>query len=192
MWHGVLLVMVSSTWGQDGRNRQLAGSTRKRRSLSEGVWGGFPLLLGNAEEVPRPDASFDFAISEYGASIWCDPYRWIPEASRLLRAGGYLIFMVNASLLMLCVPDEETVPADQVLKRDYFGMHRFEWPNDDSVEFHLGHGELIRLLRENNLTVEKLIEARPPSNASTGYDYVTLDWARRWPSEEIWVARKLH
>ena len=45
----------------------------------------FPLLHGSAEEVPLPDQSFDLAISEYGASIWCDPYRWIPEAARLLR-----------------------------------------------------------------------------------------------------------
>ena len=37
----------------------------------------FPLVHGNAEDVPAPDASFDLAISEYGASIWCDPYRWI-------------------------------------------------------------------------------------------------------------------
>jgi SAM-dependent methyltransferase len=45
----------------------------------------FPLLEANAEAVPLPDASFDLAISEYGAAIWCDPYRWIPEAARLLR-----------------------------------------------------------------------------------------------------------
>jgi len=45
----------------------------------------FPLLHGNAEQVPYPDASFDVAISEHGADAWCDPYRWIPEAARLLR-----------------------------------------------------------------------------------------------------------
>jgi len=50
----------------------------------------FPLHLGNAEETPFPDASFDLAVSEYGASIWCDPYRWIPEAARILRPGGAL------------------------------------------------------------------------------------------------------
>ena len=38
----------------------------------------FELILGDAENVPYPDASFDFAISEYGASIWCDPQAWIP------------------------------------------------------------------------------------------------------------------
>ena len=48
----------------------------------------FPLIHGNAEKVPFPDESFDLAISEYGASIWCDPYLWIPEAARLLRPGG--------------------------------------------------------------------------------------------------------
>ena len=57
----------------------------------------FPLLHGNAEEVPFPDGSFDLAISEYGASIWCDPYRWIPEAARLLRSGGELVFLVTGS-----------------------------------------------------------------------------------------------
>jgi SAM-dependent methyltransferase len=39
----------------------------------------FPLRLGNAEQTPFPDESFDLAISEYGASIWCDPYLWSPR-----------------------------------------------------------------------------------------------------------------
>ncbi len=48
----------------------------------------FPLYLGNAENTEFPDASFDLVVSEYGASIWCDPYRWIPETARLLRPGA--------------------------------------------------------------------------------------------------------
>jgi SAM-dependent methyltransferase len=67
----------------------------------------FPLIHGDAERAPLHDGSFDVAISEYGAAIWCDPYRWIPEAARLLRPGGELIFLGNATLLMLCVPDLE-------------------------------------------------------------------------------------
>ena len=150
----------------------------------------FPLLHGNAEEVPFPDQSFDLAISEYGASIWCDPYRWIPEAARLLRPEGRLIFLVNAALLMLCVPDEEELPATGRLLRPYFGMHRFEWPDDESVEFHLPHGEMIGLLRRSGFEVEELIEIRPPDGATTRYPYVTLEWAQRWPCEEVWKARK--
>jgi len=47
-------------------------------------------IHGNAEQVPRPDGTYDFAISEYGAATWCDPLVWIAEAYRLLRAGGVL------------------------------------------------------------------------------------------------------
>ncbi len=151
----------------------------------------FPLILGNAEDVPLPDASFDLAISEYGAAIWADPYRWIPEASRLLRPGGQLIFLGNGTIFMLCVPDEDNLPATERMVRPYFGMHRFEWPDDDdSVEFHLGYGDWIRLLRANDFEVEDLIELRPPEGSSTRFPYSTLEWARQWPTEEVWKARK--
>jgi SAM-dependent methyltransferase len=151
----------------------------------------FPLIHGNAENVPLPDASFDLAISEYGASIWCDPYRWIPEASRLLRLGGELIFLGNGTILMLCASDDENVPASPRLLRDYFGMHRFEFPDGGgAVEFHLGYGDWIRLLRANFFAIRNLIELRPPKGATTHYPFVKSDWARRWPSEEVWVAQK--
>ena len=151
----------------------------------------FPLILGNAEDVPLPDASFDLAISEYGAAIWADPYKWIPEAARLLRPGGQLIFLGNGTIFMLCVPDEDNVPATERMVRPYFGMHRFEWPDDDdSVEFHLGYGDWIRLLRANDFEVEDLIELRPPEGSSTRFPYSTLEWASQWPTEEVWKARK--
>jgi SAM-dependent methyltransferase len=151
----------------------------------------FPLLHAIAEELPFPDECFDVAISEYGASIWADPYVWIPEAARVLRPGGELTFMVNGTILMLCMPDEDGIAAQPVMLRDYFGMHRFDWPDDESVEFHLGYGDTIRLLRDNGFVVEDLIEVRPPEDATTSYPFVNLDWSRRWPCEEIWKARKL-
>jgi len=151
----------------------------------------FPLILGNAESVPLPDASFDVAISEYGAAIWADPYRWIPEAARLLRPGGRLIFMGNSPWIMVSVPElEADGPATDRLMRPYFGMHRVEWPDADGVEFHIGHGEWIRLLRANGFDVEDLIELRPSADATTTYEWVTLDWARKWPAEQAWKARK--
>jgi SAM-dependent methyltransferase len=148
-------------------------------------------MLGNAEEIPLPDATFDVAISEYGAALWADPYRWVPEASRLLRPGGELLFLTNGLILMLAVPDlEADGPATDRLRRPYFGMHRNEWPDSDEVEFHLGYGDWIRLLRANGFEVLDLVELRPPAGASTSYGFVTNDWARRWPSEEAWKARK--
>jgi SAM-dependent methyltransferase len=151
----------------------------------------FPLIHANAEQVPLAGGMFDLAISEYGACLWCDPYRWIPEAARLLRPGGRLIFLTNSALLMLCSPDLESEgPARDQLLRDYFGMHRFEWADFPGVEFHLGHGDWIRLLRANGFEVEDLIEVRPGADAESRHAFVNLEWSRRWPCEEVWKARK--
>lgn len=149
----------------------------------------FPLHLGNAEATPFPDASFDFAISEYGASIWCDPYLWVPEAARLLRPGGRLVFLANSVQVMLCSPLDDTMPADGQLHRAQFGMHAFSW-SDGSYEFHLAHGDMIRLLRENGFEIEELLELQAPEGAVSRHESVRADWARQWPYEEVWKARK--
>jgi len=81
------------------------------------------------------------------------------------------------------------VPADERLLRPQFDMHRFEWPNDPSVEFHLSHGDWIRLLRANGFEIEELIELRPLVSSTTRYQFVTPAWAAKWPCEEAWRAR---
>src|SRR5207247_188864 len=133
----------------------------------------FPLVEAPAEAVPLPDASFDLAISEYGASLWADPARWLPEAARLLRPGGRLIFLTNSVLAYLCSPDEGNV-VDRLL-RDQFGMYRIKWPGEDGIEYHLAHSEWIARLRANGFAIEALHEPQPPAGATTHgyYDYVT-------------------
>lgn len=69
-------------------------------------------------------------------------------------------------------------------------MHRFEWADDGSVTFDLPYGEWVRLFGRSGLTAEDLIEIRPPEGASPGRFEFSLEWARRWPSEEIWKTRK--
>jgi SAM-dependent methyltransferase len=164
--------------------------TARRMQRQTGI--AFPLVEAGAEAVPLPDASFDLVLSEYGASIWCDPELWIPEAARLLRPGGRLTFLRNSTLLLLCVPDEPGFAGERLL-RSQFGRRRFEWPGEEGVEFHLGHGEWIDVLRRNGLEVERLIEVQAPEPAVSHayYEIVTAEWARQWPSEDIWVARKL-
>jgi SAM-dependent methyltransferase len=152
----------------------------------------FPLIEANAEVVPIAANSFDLAISEYGASIWCDPYKWIPEAKRLLRPGGRLVFLRNSTLLVLCSDDEGRV--QERLERPQRGLHRLDWSDEsgEGSEFQLSHGDWIDLLLETGFEIERLVELYAPEDAVTNplYDYVGPDWAGRWPAEEIWVVRK--
>jgi SAM-dependent methyltransferase len=169
-------------------NSQIQLSTAQRLQREHELF--FPLLHGNAEAVPYPAESFDFAISEYGACLWADPFRLVPEVARLLRPGGRYSFLTNSWLLMLCMPEDENEAASDRLLRPAFGMHRVQWPESPAVEFHLAHGDWIRLLRQFDFEIEDLIEIRPPADATTRYPFVKLDWARRWPSEEVWTVRK--
>jgi ubiquinone/menaquinone biosynthesis C-methylase UbiE len=171
--------------GIDPTPAQLATARRMQRET--GI--EFELIEGIGEEVPKPDASFDLAFSEYGASIWADPHRWIPEASRLLRPGGRLVFMCNSTLSVLTMTLEG---ASTVLQRPQRGMLKIEWPDTNEVEFHIAHSEWIELLSANGFVVERLLELYAPEGAETHsfYDYVKPEWARQWPPEEIWVARK--
>jgi SAM-dependent methyltransferase len=149
----------------------------------------FALIHADAENVPFDDDSFDLAVSEYGASLWCEPRRWLPEAHRLLRPGGQLVFLTNSPLLMACTPSNGGRPSDRLVQ-DHFSGHRVEFPEDGAVEFHLTHGKWIEVLRATGFVVEHLIEVRPHFGAKPRVPFVSSEWALRWPSEDVWIARK--
>ena len=151
----------------------------------------FPLLEASAEDVPLAGASFDLAVSEYGASLWCDPDRWVPEAARLLRPGGRLVFLTNSMLSILCVPDEPGYASERLL-RPQRDLRRITWSFEDGVEFFRSHGEWIDVLHSSGFEVERLVELYAPEGATTHeyYDGATAEWASNWPSEDLWVARK--
>jgi SAM-dependent methyltransferase len=172
--------------GLDLSEEQLA--TARELQAEHGI--EFPLIHASAEAPPLPDASFDVVFSEYGAAIWCDPYVWIPEAHRLLRPGGRLIFLCNSILAMLCAPMSEE-PAGERLLRPQFEMHKIEWPDPDGTDFHLPHSEMVRHLAETGFDVEALHELRAPDGPPDEVRYyVRRGWAQQWPCEEVWVARR--
>lgn len=167
-----------------------AGQLGIARRMQDEYGLRFPLIRASGEQVPLGAGTVDMVISEYGAAIWADPYFWIPEAARLLRPGGQILFLGNSSLLVLCVPEQGDLAATDRLLRPYFDMHRFEWPGEPTTDFHLGHGDWIRLLRDNRFEIEDLIELRPPDGAPSPVPFVDAEWAARWPCEEVWRARK--
>jgi SAM-dependent methyltransferase len=159
------------------------------RRMDETFRLGLELVEANAEETGLPSASFDLAVSEYGASIWCDPDKWIPEAARLLRPGGELVFLRNATLAVLCMTEDEQT--SETLQRPQRGLHRIDWADDGTTEFQMGHGDWVRLLRTSGFELLDLVElyADEQTPEHTYYAF-SREWAERWPWEEIWRARK--
>ena len=164
--------------------------TARRLQRETGI--EFPLVEAPAEDVPLPDAAFDLAISEYGASLWADPERWLAEAARLLRPGGRLLFLTMSTLAHLCTPDEDETPITNRLQRSQFEPWETHWEGYAGAEFHLPHGDWIRLLRANGFRLDALEELRAPDDARTHeyYYVIPAEWARRWPGEDLWDCTK--
>jgi len=176
--------------GVDNSSGQLA--TARRLVAASGL--DVSLVHGDAEAVPCPDGVFDFAISEYGAAIWCDPLVWVPEAHRLLRPGGTLMMLGTSPLALVCAPLDGSIPITERLERDYFSLHRLDWrqavDEPGGMEFNLPVSSWFRLFRETGFTVEDYVELQSPQTGAEVHDYVTADWAHRFPSEQVWKLRK--
>jgi SAM-dependent methyltransferase len=166
------------------------GQLRIARGMQDETGLRFPLIRAAGEHVPLATASMDLVISEYGAAIWADPRLWIAEAARILRPGGELLFLGNSTLLTLCAPDAEGEPVPPTLNRPLRDMYEVRWPEDPTVEFHLSPGQWIRLLRSNGFEVLDLIEIYAPDGETRTPMAIPTSWARSWPVEEVWRARR--
>jgi SAM-dependent methyltransferase len=170
--------------GVDITENQLA--TARAMQAEHGL--EFPLLHASAEDVPLPDACADLVLSEYGASLWSEPAAWIAEAARLLRPDGHLVFLTNSLLVALTAPPSGSNGDRLVRGQREISPLRFE--DDEGVEFHLSHGDWIALLSRHDFRVTGLYELFAPEGAEQPReDWMTVEWAQRWPVEEIWTAR---
>jgi ubiquinone/menaquinone biosynthesis C-methylase UbiE len=148
-----------------------------------------PLVQGAAEHLPFATGSFDLVFCDHGGLSWAPPELAIPEAARVLRPGGRLIFNVASPWLEACY-DEESDRVTASPHRDYFGLGAIA-EEDGATSYVLGYGDWIRTLRSAGLVIDDLIEPRPdPGMPSAYFDCDPPDWARRWPCEVLWVTHR--
>lgn len=189
-WSGWLARRGARVTGIDTSARQL--ETARRLAAEHGE--DLTLIHGDAEAVPYPDASFDLALSEYGAAIWCDLERWIPEAHRLLRPGGTLLFLGCHPLAMVCQPPDGSGPATERLERSYFGLGTLDWrdaqEDPGGIEFNLPISAWVALFRRTGFDVVDYREVRAPDPSSEVRYFASAAWSHRFPSEQIWKLRK--
>jgi len=163
------------------------------RALAAEHGADITFMEGNAEETGLADGAFDFAVSEYGAAIWCKPETWLQEAWRLLRPGGRLVFLGNHPLSLICSP-LDGAPCDLTLHRPYRDMWGADWTqveiDPSGVCFNLTVADWIGVFNEVGFKVENYQEIYAPDWASDTRGSVPAEWAKSYPVEQVWHLKK--
>jgi len=182
-WSIALVPLGARVTGFDQSVVQLAHAASDAHDAGVGL----PLVAGGAEHLPFADRSFDLVFCDHGALSFADPAVALPEAARVLRAGGRLVFC-HATRWAYVTYSEAKRRTTNRLQHSYFGPRL--WEEDDGThDFVLRTDEWLRALRRAGLVVDDLVELQAPKGAQTTYEW-DARWARRWPGEQIWVAHK--
>jgi SAM-dependent methyltransferase len=163
------------------------------RQLATEHGADIAFIEGNAEATGLPDSSFDFAISEYGAAIWCPPDSWLREAWRLLRPGGQLVFLGNHPLALICSPTDGS-PCDWALHRSYKGMWGADWTeveyDPSGICFNLTISAWMDLFATIGFSISKYQEVFAPEWATGTRGAIPAEWAKTYPVEQVWHLEK--
>ncbi|WP_234306680.1 class I SAM-dependent methyltransferase [Streptomyces sp. NRRL F-2799] len=62
----------------------------------------YSLVQGAAERLPFAPDSFDLVFCDFGGLSWAPPHLAVPQAGRVLRRGGRLVFNVASPWFEAC------------------------------------------------------------------------------------------
>jgi len=180
-WSLALAALGARVVALDLSAAQLAHARAASRTLA--------LVVANGEQLPFAAAGFDLVFCDHGALSFCEPAVIVPECARVLRSNGTLAFSTTHPLLYLTWNDEEQRQSRR-LCMPFDELGRME-SGEGTIDWSLPASTWIRLLREHGFEIEALFELCAPSGATTTYeDFAPVKWARRWPAEWIWKARR--
>lgn len=182
-WSRSLAAEGAAIVGFDLSEAQLAAAAKAMGTAR------YPLVQGAAEQLPFAAATFDVVFCDHGGLSWAPPHLAVPQAARVLRRGGRLVFAVTSPWFAACYDAD----ADRVathLRHDYFGLGTIT-EDHGAASYQLTYGGWIKTLRTAGLVVDDLIEPRPEPGMRNGYAKTgPPDWACRWPAEMLWIAHK--
>ena len=164
------------------------------RRLSKEHGADITFIEGNAEATGLPDASCDFAISEYGAAIWCPPEVWLREAWRLLKPGGRLVFLGNHPLAIICTPQSRGPIARKCCIALIGTSKGADWTeveiDPSGICFNLTMSAWVSLFNNIGFAIENYQEIYAPDDAVGARGGVAADWAKEYPFEQVWHLKK--
>jgi SAM-dependent methyltransferase len=181
-WSIALAPLGARAVGLDLSQAQLGHARRASASL--------PLVQASGEVLPFASASFDIVFCDHGAFSFCEPAAITREAARVLRTGGLLAFCATHPLLYLTWNNDKEKQTRR-LQLDYAELGRMDF-GDGTIDWTLPASEWIRVLTASNFEIVDLVELQVGPNATTTYEeFAPPRWARRWPAEWIWKARRV-
>lgn len=161
----VLLKWGAEAYGIDLSRKQIIYG--KRLANKEGA--KISLIVGNMEELPFKDKSFDIVTTSISLLYVPDLHAAIAEANRVLVKNGHFVFSESHPLAEAKLTRFKGKPAAAV--RDYFKRRILRWsdrlPNGSMVRMHSYYRTLqdyFDALLENGFVIERYLEPERMEN----------------------------